>query len=1262
MYSEGAIIASSASTSSDSGKAVDSEIDRAPSTGSLHRNISDGRRRMYFMRPPDLDQLLEISSARFKDASSTDTNALKFTEEEIEKLKGWLQEEDDDDSPQDNSIIVHTTKPCPRCKFPQSHFHGHKCHSVTCGRCRTQRCYKCNQTRCNCGGGYCTLLRGLADITDYLVLEPYPHDKRCGCAICFDCRPGKPCGTCEGGDCAVCRGYIQHGPQEVGDPWEPMNPVQRQAAEEYDRTHPVPRLNSRHREFFGAVIENDLKAVEEVLISPEGTAEVRLNRAGVVMTQDNVDGMHYCNRSNAPGLHPGGMNLGGMNFGDVITCSRQSRQCLDCRLTPPSQNMGTSGILRVSDPRDFNRTPLHLAASLGFSEMVIKLISHGASITAQDEFRMTPFCLSIVERRFNVLKTLVTHPKCVDAVANLRVQQGNIMHAVCANNLLDILKLICESDHPTFRELHRSSNNEGFTPLHMACRQPKSDHLIIYLLKKDEEFYRSRLEVSDNLIFDAMSYGNKKSATLILDLIASTNPRYEVSNETFDKACEQGYHDLVVRMLELGAVPKQNSVALASKSGKDVSFIKYLLDHDKFELGISEEQKAGDKPIKFNSGFLNMAAASIIAKRVDILQAILEKFPFLIRIETDNYQEEQDSFQGHTRICGSLLNCACLHGSDDAAAFLLEKGAIPILDQFRSVIEGGSAELFSRYLDFFRGGFENPLTEDFESSDSSLEVTERRVVEIFVSILENSRQDMLRKLLSVSPVCKIDLFLWVIQKGYYDSACYMLEKLPSTTVKQWRGDISQAHKILLPRINSDPFRAVNQAPRGLRGFGVGHAPPGGSFGFGGGGAVISPPSGVVSFVSESLLEVACSRGSVELVKCLLKIGCVITQSAFMSAIETERCEILDSLLEKGVINETSNVAFTGPADSLTESGVQKLWFAGALEKACSSPKNTVSIITALLNAGAIIDDKDVAVAVSNGHFENLKALIDAGFCVNAYPQKLVKTSSSIYSPVQQPTNDLLVIGSRVDSRWKADSGIGTITSINANGTYTVRFDDGVVSEQVPRNSIKVIQSPFGASTENVQFIVNLAPNPEKKIKSLLALAAKARRLDKMKLLLDRGHQISDQTFIDICTTLLNVSPSSVTPTTNACAILGLLLQYGVCCNVSNAIGETPLELALKNKHIDVARFLLDHGAVPVESPNRPKHQGGTKVKRFSGFNTADCLRKGFRFSEDNKSIVSPNGPIVAFGDQKFCINDPPGTSLEWVCGDIFHINAFYKVS
>ena len=45
-------------------------------------------------------------------------------------------------------------------------------------------------------------------------MEPYPHDDRCGCPICPDCRPGAPCPQCTG-SCVVCRGIVPPGPTEI---------------------------------------------------------------------------------------------------------------------------------------------------------------------------------------------------------------------------------------------------------------------------------------------------------------------------------------------------------------------------------------------------------------------------------------------------------------------------------------------------------------------------------------------------------------------------------------------------------------------------------------------------------------------------------------------------------------------------------------------------------------------------------------------------------------------------------------------------------------------------------------------------------------------------------------------------------------------------------------------------------------------------------------------------------------------------------------
>ena len=52
------------------------------------------------------------------------------------------------------------------------------------------------------------------DVRLYLNPAPVPHDTRCGCVICPDCRAGTPCANCDGG-CVVCNGTLPPGPVEL---------------------------------------------------------------------------------------------------------------------------------------------------------------------------------------------------------------------------------------------------------------------------------------------------------------------------------------------------------------------------------------------------------------------------------------------------------------------------------------------------------------------------------------------------------------------------------------------------------------------------------------------------------------------------------------------------------------------------------------------------------------------------------------------------------------------------------------------------------------------------------------------------------------------------------------------------------------------------------------------------------------------------------------------------------------------------------------
>ena len=121
-------------------------------------------------------------------------------------------------------FIIATTKNCPTCCLQTTHYHGHECHHISpnngCPNCHVHYCYKClstgpdnlrdrgNSSICLCGfwSSYCSPITDLAQIT----MSPVPHDNRCGCVFCPDCRFEIQCAACDG-NCMVCRGVVPPG-------------------------------------------------------------------------------------------------------------------------------------------------------------------------------------------------------------------------------------------------------------------------------------------------------------------------------------------------------------------------------------------------------------------------------------------------------------------------------------------------------------------------------------------------------------------------------------------------------------------------------------------------------------------------------------------------------------------------------------------------------------------------------------------------------------------------------------------------------------------------------------------------------------------------------------------------------------------------------------------------------------------------------------------------------------------------------------------
>lgn len=55
------------------------------------------------------------------------------------------------------------------------------------------------------------------DDMKFIGFNPLPYDTRCGCVLCWECKPGVPCSECTG--CNVCRGPLDPCPKDLDTPW-----------------------------------------------------------------------------------------------------------------------------------------------------------------------------------------------------------------------------------------------------------------------------------------------------------------------------------------------------------------------------------------------------------------------------------------------------------------------------------------------------------------------------------------------------------------------------------------------------------------------------------------------------------------------------------------------------------------------------------------------------------------------------------------------------------------------------------------------------------------------------------------------------------------------------------------------------------------------------------------------------------------------------------------------------------------------------------
>lgn len=87
-----------------------------------------------------------------------------------------------------DTVMKNTSKACPNCSMPISHFRDHGCHHITCGYCKHQFCWLCTTS-------------WLSRPSNHAC--PMMCNASCGCVPCDSCVIGKSCPACMG--CSKCR-------------------------------------------------------------------------------------------------------------------------------------------------------------------------------------------------------------------------------------------------------------------------------------------------------------------------------------------------------------------------------------------------------------------------------------------------------------------------------------------------------------------------------------------------------------------------------------------------------------------------------------------------------------------------------------------------------------------------------------------------------------------------------------------------------------------------------------------------------------------------------------------------------------------------------------------------------------------------------------------------------------------------------------------------------------------------------------------------
>jgi len=122
----------------------------------------------------------------------------------------------------------------------------------------------------------------------------------------------------------------------------------------------------------------------------------------------------------------------------------------------------------------YETSPLHIACSYGYKEIIKMLINYGANININNSEYLTP--LTVITENYDdeMILLLINYNADINAVD---IEGNTILHRAVRNYNLNALKLLLN-----YKVNINVKNNNGETPLHLACGRTNQSDIVKYLI------------------------------------------------------------------------------------------------------------------------------------------------------------------------------------------------------------------------------------------------------------------------------------------------------------------------------------------------------------------------------------------------------------------------------------------------------------------------------------------------------------------------------------------------------------------------------------------------------------------------------------------------------------------------------------------------------------------------------------------------------------------------------------------------------------